>query len=81
MNKEIEFTDGVVDRRFTKEWSESGIINYKKIPDLVTSLVSQKTEMVAYIEALHDKIDWILQKNKCCDVSGCLTAGCTSDHK
>lgn len=81
MSKEIEFTDGRIDRRYTKEWSTSGFINLEKLPDIVANVLNQRKEMVAYIEALHDKIDWILEKNQCCDVSGCLTAGCGSDHK
>lgn len=82
MAKEVEFDEnGKVDRRFTKQWLESGIINKDKIPDLVVSLVTQEKEMVEYIEALHDKIDWILKKNNCCNIPTCFTAGCTSDHK
>lgn len=81
MKKEIEFENGKVDRRFTQEWADSGFIRKEAIPKLVASLVTQQEEMVDYIGALHDKIDWILQKNHCCDVPGCLTAGCTSDHK
>lgn len=79
--KEIEFTHGVVNRKFTAEWGNSGIINMEKIPQLVTSLVHQRAEMIKYIEALHDKIDWILQRNNCCDMPTCLRANCTSDHK
>lgn len=78
---EIEFNNGKVERRFDKKWLKSGTINKNKIPDLVASVVAQQVEMVRYIKALHDKIDWILEKNKCCDMPSCLTAGCTSDHK
>ncbi len=79
--KEIKFNDGLVDRHFTPEWKESGIICMDRVPDLVASLVTHRTEMVDYIEALHDKIDWILKTNNCCDIPSCLTANCTSDHK
>lgn len=79
--KEVEFEDGKVDRRFTKEWFDSGMIKKDAIPKLVASVVEQQKQMVEYIEALHNKIDWILEKNKCCDMPSCFTAGCTSDHK
>lgn len=79
--KEIQFDYGKVERQFTKEWANSGMIRVERIPDMVSSLVTSRSEMVEYIEALHDKIDWILEKNKCCDMPSCLTAGCTSDHK
>lgn len=81
MKKEIAFEDGKIDRRFTEQWSESGVINMARLPDLVQSVLTQRREMVAYIEALHDKIDWILERNRCCDMPSCLRAGCTSDHK
>lgn len=78
---EIRFEDGRVHRRFTKQWSEQGIINMHQLPSLVQSLVSQRQEMIDYIEVLHNNIDYILRHNRCCDMLGCLTAGCTSDHK
>ena len=77
----INFENGKVDRKFTKEWSTSGIINMDKIPSLVQSLVDQKKSMLAYIEVLHDKLDYIMQKNHICDIPECHIAGCTSDHK
>lgn len=80
--EEIEFDDnGKVNRRFTKEWADSGMIKKDAIPKLVASLVEQQKSMVDYIEQLHDKIDWILEKNNCCDMPSCFTANCTSDHK
>jgi len=81
MIKEVKFINGFTDRRFTKDWASSGLFNLEKVPDLVQTLVNQRSEMIDYIEALHDKIDWILSKNNCCDIPSCLTAGCTSDHK
>ena len=77
----VKFENGKVSRRFTQEWKESGIIKKEKIPELVMVLVEQNFEMVEYIEALQDKLDWVLKKNRCCDISSCLRAGCTSDHK
>lgn len=79
--KEVEFNNGRVERHFTKEWLDSGMIKQDAIPKLVASLVTRQVEMTEYIEALHDKIDWILEKNNCCDMPGCLTANCGSDHK
>lgn len=81
MSKEIKFHNGGVVRKFTPEWGDSGMIRVEKIADVVSIIVTQRKEMMDYIEALHDKIDWILEKNQCCDVNGCLTAGCGSDHK
>ncbi len=77
----ISFDGGKVHRKFTEQWGNSGIINMEQIPTLVTTLVKQRAEMIKYIAALHDKIDWILEKNNCCDMPSCLTSGCTSDHK
>ncbi len=78
--KEVEFnSDGFVHRKFTREWASSGIINISRLSDMVASVITSRNEMVEYIEALHNKIDWILEKNNCCDV--CFTANCESDHK
>lgn len=83
MSKKVtwEYNTGKVHRKFTEEWSNSGFINMDKIPDLVGSLVTERKNMVEYIEALHNKIDHIMQKNAICPNSDCHTAGCTSDHK
>jgi len=81
MPKELSFQDGKIERHYTDKWLHSGIVNMDELPTLIASVVAQRKEMVAYIEALYDKIDWILEKNRCCDMEGCLTAGCTSDHK
>lgn len=81
MGKTIEFENGKVHRRFTEEWKDSGFINLDKLPEMTKVLVDQRKSMMEYIEALHDKIDWILEKNNCCDLPTCFTANCTSDHK
>jgi hypothetical protein len=81
MSKELNFEDGRIKRRYTEAWLRQGLINMNELPHLIESLVAQRREMVAYIEALHDKIDWILEVNKCCDIPSCFRAGCTSDHK
>jgi hypothetical protein len=78
---QINFEDGKVDRRFTREWSTSGIINIERLPNMVESLISDRKGMIAYIEELHNTLDYILKKNGCCDMPGCFTAGCGSDHK
>lgn len=49
--------DGSVDRRFTPEWAAFGIIRIEKIPELVASIVSNRTDMVNYIAELHNCID------------------------
>lgn len=77
----VEFDRGRVNRRFTEEWSRSSFINIEKLPDMMQSVLEARKSMLKYIEALHDKIDWILEKNKCCNMPSCLRAGCTSDHK
>jgi hypothetical protein len=81
--KEIHFDlqTGLVDRKYTKEWSNSGFINIDNVPKLIDSIVHQRKEMILYIEALHDKLDFIMKRNNICDISDCHTAGCTSDHK
>ena len=80
--KELKLkSDGTVDRRYTKEWSESGLFNLEKTPDLVKILVDQRKEMIEYITELHNKIDYMIHHNKICDFVNCLTANCTSDHK
>lgn len=81
MAKIIGFEKGKIERKFTEDWAKSGLFNLEKVPDLVTTLVEQRKSMIEYIEALHDKIDWILERNNCCDMPNCLTANCTSDHK
>lgn len=73
--------DGTVDRRYTKEWSKSGVIDLSKVHILVETLVDQREEMIKYIIELHDVIDYIIERNNICDNPHCLTAGCTSDHK
>ena len=75
------YNSGKIERKFTNEWANSGFFNIEKLPDIVTSLIEQRRSMVAYIEALHDKIDYIIKKNNICDNPNCHTAGCTSDHK
>ena len=77
--KQIRITDGKVDRKFTKEWSNSGFVNLDKLPEMVTSLVAQKNSMVDYIKALHDKLDDLSEINNLCDLCG--IANCESDHK
>lgn len=77
----IRFSHGKVDRRFDKEWAESGIINMDRVPMLVESLIDQRQSMMAYIEILHNTIDTIREKNHICDVAECFTANCGSDHK
>lgn len=81
--KEVKFRyqDGLVDRRYTQEWATSGFINIDNVPKLIDSIVQQRKEMIAYIEALHDRLDHIIQKNNICNIPECHTAGCTSDHK
>jgi len=76
-----DYNSGKIERKFTKEWANSGFINMDKIPDMVRSLVEQRNSMIEYIEALHNKIDDIIEKNNICDNPHCHTAGCTSDHK
>lgn len=80
-DRRVKFKGGKVDRVFTNKWSESGVINMKKLPQLLASFVEQRQSMIDYIDALHDKIDWILEKNHCCDISSCFRANCTSSHK
>lgn len=81
--KELQwnYNSGKIDRRFTDDWAKSGFFNMDKLPDIVSTLIEQRKEMVAYIEALHNKIDDIIEKNNICDCPSCHTAGCTSDHK
>lgn len=79
--KELEFNGHQIVRKFNKEWVTSGAINLNKLPQLVECVLEHNRQMVDYIEALHDKIDYLLEHNNCCDVPGCHTAGCTSDHK
>ena len=78
---DFDYDSRKITRKFTKEWSESGFFNMNKLPDMVGSLVSNRVAMVAYIEALHDKIDDLIIRNNICDIPSCHTAGCTSDHK
>lgn len=79
MSKEVEIINREVARRFTPEWNESGIINIEKIPDLVKTLVSVRSGMTDYIEALHNKLDYIIEATDWCDMCECT--GCTSDHR
>lgn len=71
--------NGVINKRYTKEWSESGVINMDKLPGLIASEISQKKRMLQYIEALHKKFEEIIKKNNICPI--CYTANCGSDHK
>ena len=77
--KTIEIEDGKVKRQFTSGWSSSGFINLDPLPKMVKSLVDQKNSMVEYIEALHDKIDKLIEINNLCDICG--ASNCQSDHK
>lgn len=60
--KEIELTfiDGKIHRRFTESWRKSGDVDDEKIPEWIAAFMSQRRNMVRYIEALHDKIDELL---------------------
>lgn len=73
--------DNKVERRFTEEWSKSGFINLNKLPELVQVIIDQKANMMLYIEALHDKIDSLIEHNHICNNPHCHTANCQSDHK
>ena len=77
----FDYDSGKIERRFDKEWSNSGFINMEKIPNMVQVLVDQRKEMIEYIEALHNKIDKLIDDNNICSDPSCHTAGCTSDHK
>lgn len=80
--RQIEFnSDMSVNRKFTEQWRKSGLINTDEIPRLIESLVEKEKSMVAYIEALHDKLDFIIKKNHICHIPSCHTANCDSDHK
>lgn len=80
-NLDFNYNNGKIERKFTKEWSNNGFINMDKIPNMVQSLVDQRNSMIEYIEALHDKIDKIIDDNDICYSPDCHRAGCTSDHK
>lgn len=78
----VNFADienGIIDKRYTEDWSRSGIINMDKVPELVASTFTQRKRMVQYIEALHKKFEEIIQKNNICPI--CYKANCGSDHK
>lgn len=75
----ILFKAGKIYRKFSPEWAEQGLFNVNKLPDLMATVITSRREMVAYIAALHDKIEWIFEHNNCCGV--CFTADCISDHK
>ena len=77
----FDYNSGLVDRKFTEKWSNSGVINIDKIPLVITSLIEQRKSMVEYIEALHDKIDKLIKDNNICDNPSCHRSNCTSDHK
>lgn len=81
MSKSIVFKDGKVDRRFTSKWDESSVVRTEEIPFLVEQLVSGRNSLIEYIEALHDKLDFIMERNNICDNQRCLRANCTSDHQ
>lgn len=70
-----------VERKFTPEWSQSGLINMDNLPRLMDSVVSQRREMVAYIEALHDELDRIIKANNLCELCNYEVSNCKSDHK
>lgn len=72
---------GRVQRKFNHEWANESLFNMEKLPALVTIMVEQRRSMMDYIRELHDKIDFIMEKNHICNMPGCHTAGCTSDHK
>ena len=74
-------TYGRVDRKFTPEWSTGGIVRVERLGDIVQSVVTQRSEMISYIEALHNKLDDLMTKNKICEYPECHMAFCTSDHK
>lgn len=76
-----DYNTGKVKRSFTNEWANSGWFNMEKLPDVVTALIEQRKSMIEYIEALHNKMDDLMEKNRICDNPHCHTAGCTSDHK
>ncbi len=78
---EFNYNSRLVERKFTKEWGNSGFINMEKIPDMVKVLVEQRKEIINYIEILHNKIDKLIIDNEICDCPSCHRAGCTSDHK
>jgi hypothetical protein len=80
-NLEFDYNSRLINRKFTKEWANSGFINMDRLPDMVSSLVDQRKQMIEYIEALHNKIDKLIIDNKICDCPSCHTAYCTSDHK
>lgn len=75
----MKFEDGKLHRVFTPEWDNSGIVNMDKVPQLVESMVSQRKNMVEYIEELHEFIDVMMEKHDICDF--CLDINCGSDHK
>ena len=78
---EWDYNTGKIERKFTKEWENNGFINTDKIPDLVKLIITERKNMIEYIEALHDKLDDIIDKNNICSIPGCHMDGCTSDHK
>lgn len=74
MAKKITYKANKVDRRFTKDWAESGAIRADKLPQLMASALEQRKSMIEYIEALHDALDRVLDVAKTCDAcSGILT--------
>jgi hypothetical protein len=77
---EIEFDlKNKVVRKFTPAWSKDSVLNYDNLGRVVNSLVEQRTQMVGYIEMLHDKMDKIIQDNNICEI--CFRANCRQDHK
>ena len=71
---------GLIDRKFTKEWSQSGYINMDKVPDVVQSLITQRHSMIDYIELLHDNIDKLIIENNICNCPSCDVDGCTAGN-
>lgn len=82
-DNKVRFEGRKVHRRYTRKWASGQMIitTVEDLPNLMTALVSQRNNMVDYIEQLHEIIDNVLAKNNCCDVPSCFTANCTSSHK
>ena len=62
--EEVKIENGKVKRRFTPEWDKSGLINYKKLPDIIEGWLKQREIMVEYIESLHNVVDKMLGEIK-----------------
>ena len=56
--KKIRFQDnGLVDRKYTPEWADSGSVKFDDVVRYVSSLVNQRKHLVLYVEALHNALD------------------------